>query len=78
MNLEKKFNEVKEYISQLEYLNHAIVLVDWDMRTNMPVKAGESRSKVLEYLSSQLFDMTTSTKVKSFIEELSPYKDDMS
>ena len=78
MNLEKKFDEVKEYISQLEYLNHAIVLVDWDMRTNMPVKAGESRSKVLEYLSSQLFDMTTSTKVKSFIEELSPYKDDMS
>lgn len=78
MDLEKKFEEVKGYIGQIEYLTHAIVLVDWDMRTNMPVKAGESRSKVLEYLSSQLFDMTTSTKVKTFIEELSPYKDNMS
>lgn len=78
MDLEKKFEEVKGYIGQIEYLTHSIVLVDWDMRTNMPVKAGESRSKVLEYLSSQLFDMTTSTKVKTFIEELSPYKDNMS
>ena len=78
MDLEKKFEEVKGYIGQIEYLTHAIVLVDWDMRTNMPLKAGESRSKVLEYLSSQLFDMTTSTKVKTFIEELSPYKDNMS
>lgn len=78
MDLEKKFEEVKGYIGQIEYLTHAIVLVDWDMRTNMPLKAGESRSNVLEYLSSQLFDMTTSTKVKTFIEELSPYKDNMS
>lgn len=78
MNLEKKFEEVKTYISQIEYLNHALVLVDWDMRTNMPVKAGESRSKVLEYLSSELFNMTTSSKVKSFIEELSSHKNNMS
>ena len=78
MDLEKKFKEVNAYIGQVEHLTQAIVLVDWDMRTNMPIKAGESRSKVLEYLSSQLFEMSTSKKVKAFIEELSPYKNDMS
>lgn len=78
MNLEKKFEEVKEYIGEVEYLTHAMVLVDWDTRTNMPIKAGESRSKVLEYLSGQLFNMTTSPKVKTFIEELTPYKNEMS
>lgn len=78
MDLIKKFEEVKEYIGKIEYLNNAIVLVDWDMRTNMPPKAGESKSKVLEYLSGELFNMTTSEKIKSFIEELSPYKSEMS
>ena len=67
MNLEKKFEEVKSYIGEMENLNHAITLVDWDMRTNMPVKAGESRSRVIEYLSGESFKMATSPRIKEFI-----------
>ena len=77
MNLEKKFEEVKSYIGEMENLNHAITLVDWDMRTNMPVKAGESRSRVIEYLSGESFKMATSPRIKEFIDELSPYKSEM-
>lgn len=78
MELEKRFEELKAYIGDIKNLDHAITLIDWDMRTNIPVKAGESRSKVLEYLCGESFKMATSPKVKEFIDELSLYKDEMS
>ena len=45
MALEEKINEVKEYLKKYDKLNQAIALIYWDMRTNMPEKAGESRVK---------------------------------
>ena len=77
MNIENKFNEFKEFIGEINNLNNAITLVDWDMRTNMPAKAGESKSRVIEYLSGEAFKMATSTKFKEFIDELFPYKEEM-
>lgn len=75
--LDKKINELKEYLKRYEKLNQAIALIYWDMRTNMPEKAGESRGKVLQYLSEESFKMLTSDTVKNFIEDLSQYKDKM-
>jgi carboxypeptidase Taq len=77
MALNKKITELKEYLGQYEKLNEAINLIYWDMRTNMPPKAGESRSKVLEYLSGESFNMITSSKVGDFIKDLSQYKNEM-
>ena len=53
MELNKKLKELKDYLNDYEKLIQALSLVYWDMRTNMPTKAGESRSKVLEYLSGE-------------------------
>ena len=75
MNINEKIKEVKEYLNKYDKLNQTISLVYWDMRTNMPNKAGESRGKVLEYLSSESFKMLTSDKVLGFIEDLKDHKD---
>ena len=77
MDLNIKINELKEYIGKYEKLNQAIALIYWDMRTNMPNKAGESRGKVLEYLSEESFKMITSDEIKRFIEDLSKEKDNL-
>ncbi|WP_291652339.1 carboxypeptidase M32 [Clostridium sp.] len=77
MQLKEKIEELKNYLSEYEKLVQAMSLVYWDMRTNMPTKAGESRSKVLEYLSGESFKMVTSSKVEDFINDLSKYKNEM-
>ena len=77
MELKEKINELKDYLSQYDRLQQAIGLIYWDMRTNIPSKAGESRGKVLEYLSGEAFKMITNDKVEEFIKELTPYKDKM-
>lgn len=78
MNLENKFNEVKEYLAEINKIEEALSLVYWDMRTNMPNKAGDSRSEVISYLSGESFKKVTSEKVKEFIDDLVPYKKEMS
>jgi carboxypeptidase Taq len=78
MELKEKIQELKSYLKQYEKLTQAISLIYWDMRTNMPSKAGESRSEVIEYLSGESFKMITSPKVYEFIEALAPYKAEMS
>ena len=55
MELKKKIDELKDYLSQYERLEQAIGIIYWDMRTNIPSKAGESRGKFLEYLSGEAF-----------------------
>ncbi|MCR1952676.1 MULTISPECIES: carboxypeptidase M32 [unclassified Clostridium] len=77
MPLKEKVEELKDYLSKYEKLVQAMNLVYWDMRTNMPIKAGESRSKVLEYLSGESFNTITSPKVEEFIKDLSQYKNEM-
>ncbi|MBE6055206.1 MAG: carboxypeptidase M32, partial [Clostridium sartagoforme] len=77
MELNKKIDELKDYLSQYERLQQAIALIYWDMRTNIPNKAAESRGKVLEYLSGEAFKMITSPKIEEFIKELTAYKDEM-
>lgn len=77
MSFKEKIEELKNYLNQYEKLVQALNLVYWDMRTNMPSKAGESRSKVLEYLSGESFKMITSPKVEDFIKDLSQYKNEL-
>lgn len=77
MDLNKKIKELKNYLKQYESLQQAINLIYWDMRTNMPPKAGNSRGEVLKYLSEESFKMITSTKINEFIKDLSKYRDKM-
>lgn len=77
MNLNEEFEKLKEYISKVDKLSQSISLIHWDMRTEMPVKAGNSRTEVLEFLSAEQFKLLTSDRVKDFIDLLSPYKKNM-
>ena len=78
MELKNKIDELKTYLGQYEKLEQALGLVYWDMRTNMPSKAGELRSKVVEYLSGECFRLITSDKVGEFITDLKTYTNEMS
>lgn len=57
---EEKLNELKNHILNISKMNSALELIYWDMQTKMPKKAIEQRSSIIEYLSGEVFKMTTS------------------
>ena len=63
-----KIEDVKEYISDLDKMQYAYNVVLYDNMIFMPKKALKQRSEVLAYLSSQIFKLKTSEKVKQIIE----------
>ncbi|KRQ87608.1 putative metalloprotease YpwA [Caloramator mitchellensis] len=73
--IELKKQEMKEYISRMEYVQSLLGLVHWDMRVNMPPKAVNFRGEVSGYLAGELYKMTTSEKVKEFIDYFLPIDD---
>ena len=66
--IEKEF---KEYVKKISAFNEALALIFWDLRTGAPKKGVEQRSEVIGMLSSEVFNMSTSKEMESFIEELS-------
>lgn len=72
-----KLCEVKEYISNIESLGHAISLLYWDMSVYMPKSGIETRSNTTTYLAGEQFKLTTSDKVKEFIEYFNPIMDEL-
>ena len=65
---ESMLNELKDYLKDLEYLNSSIAVLQWDSMVNMPSKAISFRSEVLGYLSEQSYKLTTSDKIKRFVD----------
>lgn len=63
-----KLKELKEYIKKIEYLGNAAAIISWDSMVNMPRKAVEHRSEVQAYLSGEFYKLSTSSKVKEFID----------
>lgn len=69
--IEKEF---KEYVKKISAYNEALALIFWDLRTGAPKKGVEQRSEVIGVLSSEVFNMSTSKEMESFIAELSMEK----
>ncbi|MFJ7510276.1 carboxypeptidase M32 [Peribacillus simplex] len=69
--IEKEF---KEYVKKISAYNEALELIFWDLRTGSPKKGVEQRSEVIGVLSSEVFNMSTSKEMESFISELSMEK----
>lgn len=69
--IEKDF---KEYVKKIAAYNEALELIFWDLRTGSPKKGVEQRSEVIGMLSSEVFNMSTSKEMESFISELSMEK----
>ena len=60
----KKINELKEYVRNIDRLEYTYNLVSYDNMIFMPKKALEQRSEVLGYLSTEIFKLRTSDKIK--------------
>lgn len=67
-NYKEKRQEFKEYLKMIEYLNSSIAVLEWDTMVNAPKKAINYRSEMLGYLSSESYKLTTSEKMKEFID----------
>lgn len=67
-NLEKEF---LEYVKKMMSYNEAINLMYWDLRTGAPKKGVETRSEVIGMLSSEVFKMSTSEEMATYINKLS-------
>lgn len=55
----------------MTHLNEAVGLMYWDLRTGAPKKGVSQRSEVIGTLSADVFSMSTSEQMKSYIDELS-------
>jgi carboxypeptidase Taq len=65
---EKKF---LDYVKKMAAYGEALSLIYWDLRTGAPKKGAEQRSEVIGVLSSDLFNMSTSEEMASYIARLS-------
>jgi carboxypeptidase Taq len=65
---ERKF---LEYVKKMTAYYEAISLMYWDLRTGAPKQGVEQRSEVIGVLSSEVFKMSTSDEMASYIAELS-------
>ncbi|MGL4848470.1 MAG: carboxypeptidase M32, partial [Clostridium sp.] len=66
--MEEKLKELKVEVDKIGKMNAALELAYWDMQTKMPRKAIEQRAGVVEFLSGELFKLTTSDKMGEILE----------
>lgn len=70
-----KLGELKSYLKNIYYLNHAMSLLGWDTRVTMPRKGNDERGEVLGYLSLEGYKLRTSPQIKGFIDFFEKEKD---
>ncbi|KIL48015.1 carboxypeptidase M32 [Jeotgalibacillus campisalis] len=78
MNTIKLEKEFLTYVNKMQAYDEALGLIFWDLRTGAPKKAVDQRSQVIGTLSSELFDLSTSDEMASFIAGLSSHKEELS
>jgi carboxypeptidase Taq len=66
-NTEQQF---LDYVAEMESYGEAISLMAWDLRTKAPKNSVKERSKSIGVLSQKIHQMSTSEKMKEFIDEL--------
>lgn len=72
---EKILKEFKDHVRKMELLGGTMALLDWDSRVYMPAKGVERRGDALGYLAGEYHKMSTSEKVKEFVEAFEGEKD---
>lgn len=60
-----------EYLKKMSSYQEAIGLMYWDLRTGAPKKGVEQRSEAIGQLSEDAFEMSISSEMKSYIDQLS-------
>ncbi|WP_449536682.1 carboxypeptidase M32 [Ferdinandcohnia sp. Marseille-Q9671] len=59
-----------ELVKKMTSYNEAIGVMYWDLQTGAPKKGVDQRSEVIGMLSSEVFAMSTSSEMESYITEL--------
>jgi carboxypeptidase Taq len=60
-----------DYTKKITAYNEALALIYWDLRTGAPKKGMEQRSEVIGVLSSEVYDLSVSEEMASYIKKLS-------
>ena len=66
----KKIEELKEYLKKIENLQHAGMILNWDMECSMPKNGVEAHIASLTFLSSEAFKLSISPIMGEYLEEL--------
>ncbi|WP_342512177.1 carboxypeptidase M32 [Sporosarcina sp. FSL K6-1522] len=74
MTTEEKFLAL---LKKMRAYNEAVSIMYWDMRTGAPKKGIEARSEAVGTLSTELFQMSVSDEMGSYLEELGKRKDSL-
>lgn len=59
------------YVKKIGAYNEALALIYWDLRTGAPKKGVDQRTEVIGVLSSELFELSTSEELESYLTVLS-------
>ena len=58
------------YVKKMMSFNEAIGVMYWDLRTGAPKKGAEQRSEVIGMMSSEVFEMSVSSEMKGYLDQL--------
>jgi carboxypeptidase Taq len=75
--METKLEKLKTILGEVNDLNAAAALLDWDHQTYMPPKGAVARGHQLATLTSIAHDKFTSAEVGRLLEEVQPYVDQL-
>lgn len=78
MNIENISTEFMEYQERIKALSNAASLIHWDASTGAPKKNSKNRAKMLGILSSEIYTLFTSDKMKKYIVILEEYEEQIS
>lgn len=62
--------EYLNYVNKIDSYKEALSLMFWDLRTGAPKKGADRRSDVIGMLSSEVFNMSTSEEMASYLTQL--------
>ncbi|MGD6874009.1 carboxypeptidase M32 [Sutcliffiella horikoshii] len=70
IEISKVKEEYLNHINKMDSYNEALSLIFWDLRTGAPKKGVDRRSDVIGILSSEVFNMSTSEEMASYLSQL--------
>ena len=76
--MQEKLQQLKEILGEIDDLNRAVAILDWDQQTNMPPGGVEARSMQLATLEKLAHDRFVSEDVGCLLEDLRPLADEES
>ena len=72
-----KFLELKSLLAEIENINTAISLLDWDRVTYMPAQGVEARGKQIATLSQIAHEKFTNGAIAQLLDDLKTYEQDL-